>query len=132
MKKYVSKNLAPAWAEKYCYENYELSCDDFIGVVVINFSPACHSSEGLKWEYEKKPTCVEGGISVLKCRKCGKVIQRNEEKPTGKCDTYWVYDNEKPDILNVRIVTLEDMIYMHMVRFGDTSMIQQRQICLRR
>ena len=94
LEQYVTKNLAPTWAKKYCYESYDLSVDDFVCVVVIQFYPSCHSSKGMKWEYAKEPTCVEGGLSILKCGKCGQVINSIEEEPTGVCDTYWVYDND--------------------------------------
>ena len=94
LEQYVTKNLAPTWAKKYCYESYKLSCDDFVCVMEIRFNPSCHSSKGMKWEYAKEPTCIEGGLSILKCGKCGQVINSFEEEPTGVCDTYWVYDNE--------------------------------------
>lgn len=91
---YIKKNLAPSWASNYCYESYRLETDDFICVTVIKFNYPAHSSEGMSWEYAKEPTCIESGISILKCGKCGTVIRSYEEEPTGKHTTYWVYDSE--------------------------------------
>ena len=91
---YIKKNLAPTWAAKYCYENYSVSTNDFVCVTVIHFYNPCHSSSGMSWEYVKEPTCIEGGLSVLKCKKCGNVIQSQELEATGKHTTYWVYDSD--------------------------------------
>lgn len=94
LQQYVESTLAPAWAKEYCYESYEVSCDDFVCVMVIRFNPSRHSSKGMSWETVKAPTCISSGITSLKCCKCGKVTQSHEVEPTGICDTYWVYDNE--------------------------------------
>lgn len=91
---YVKNNLAPAWASKYCYENYKVSFDDFVCVMSITFYNPCHSSSGEKWQYSKEPTCIESGTSILKCGKCKNIIQSHEVDPTGVHDTYWVYENE--------------------------------------
>lgn len=91
---YIKKNLAPTWAAKYCYENYSVGTNDFICVTVINFYNPCHSSKGMSWEYAKEPTCIEGGVSILKCAKCGNITQSYEEEPTGEHTTYWVYDSD--------------------------------------
>ncbi len=89
---YINKNLAPKWAAKYCYESYRVSTNDFICVTVITFNSPSHSSD--KWEYAKEPTCIESGLSVLKCNKCGNVTQSHEADATGVHDTYWVYESD--------------------------------------
>ena len=91
---YITKNLAPSWASKYCYESYETSTDDFVCVTVITFHNARHSTSGMKWEYSKEPTCIESGTSILKCAKCGNITQSHEVEATGKHTTYWVYEND--------------------------------------
>lgn len=91
---YVKKNLAPTWASKYCFKQYEISTDDFVCVMVIRFSCANHNTRDSKWEYEKEPTCIASGTSILKCADCGQVTQSHTEKPTGVHDTYWVYDSD--------------------------------------
>ena len=93
IKAYVQTNLAPIWAEKYCYERYDISCDDFTCVMTITFYNARHNTSGAKWEYEKTPTCIDGGVSILKCTKCNQITSRHEVEPTGVHDTYWVYEN---------------------------------------
>ncbi len=91
---YIKNNLAPTWASEYCYENYSVGTNDFICVAVIKFNSPAHSSKGMSWEYAKEPTCIEGGLSVLKCSKCGHIIQSIEEDATGVHSTYWVYDSD--------------------------------------
>lgn len=91
---YIEQNLAPGWASGYCFESYELSCDDFTCVVSITFYNARHSSQGSSWEYEKEPTCIESGLMVLRCSKCGKVTGSHEVEATGVHTYRWNYENE--------------------------------------
>ena len=90
---YVEANLAPAWTKNYCLEYYKISCDDFTCVASITFNSARHSTSGSKWEYEKTPTCIDGGVSIIKCTKCNHITSRHEVEPTGVHDTYWVHEN---------------------------------------
>ena len=91
---YINKNLAPKWATEYCYESYNTSTDDFVCVTVITFHNPRHSTKGMKWEYTKEPTCIEGGISTLKCGKCGNITSSHEVEATGVHDTYWVNETD--------------------------------------
>lgn len=91
---YIKNNLAPAWAKEYCYENYDVSTNDFVCVTVITFYNSCHSSAGMNWEYSKAPTCIEGGTTILKCGKCGKITQSHKVEATGVHETYWIYEND--------------------------------------
>ena len=41
-----------------------------------------HTSNG-QFEYDPKPTCTKGGVKVLKCTKCKKVLSRSKVKALG-------------------------------------------------
>ena len=43
----------------------------------------CRHTNNGQFVYEKKPTCTKGGVKVLKCTKCKKVISRSKVKALG-------------------------------------------------
>lgn len=93
VEEYVKNNLAPVWASEYCYKNYRISTNDFVCVMAITFSSPNHNTRDSQWEYEKEPTCIASGTSILKCADCGHITRKYDEEPTGVHDTYWVYDD---------------------------------------